>query len=410
METEIKYIDNLCVKITDGSHFSPEDDEKGQYPMYSVKDMEYNSFSNQDCKHIGQDVFDKLSRQDCRPLKDDIVIAKDGSYLKYVFKVKEDLDACILSSIAILRPNKKVIDPDYFVYLMRSASVKNAMANYVSGSALPRIILSDFKKMKIAICSDLNKQKHIASILSAYDSQIENNQKRIKLLEQMAENLYKEWFVRFRFPGYENAEFEGGVPKGWKIEKLSDVFNFQEGPGIRNWQYVDEDGVKFINIRCIKNGDVKLESASMISKEEAYGKYKHFLLRENDIVMSCSGTLGRSAIIRKEHLPLCLNTSVIRFWPKIQEEDFSFLYGYLHSTDFINKQSEMASGAAQVNFGPMHLKLMKLLVPPKKVRIEYHKVLLPIIQLTLILKKEIDTLSIQRDLLLPRLMSGKLSI
>ena len=126
--------------------------------------------------------------------------------------------------------------------------------------------------------------------------------------------------------------------------------------------------------------------------------------------MSCSGTLGRSAIIRKEHLPLCLNTSVIRFWPKIQEEDFSFLYGYLHSTDFINKQSEMASGAAQVNFGPMHLKLMKLLVPPKKVRIEYHKVLLPIIQLTLILKKEIDTLSIQRDLLLPRLMSGKLSI
>ena len=226
----------------------------------------------------------------------------------------------------------------------------------------------------------------------------------------MAENLYKEWFVRFRFPGYENAEFEGGVPKGWKIEKLSDVFNFQEGPGIRNWQYVDEDGVKFINIRCIKNGDVKLESASMISKEEAYGKYKHFLLRENDIVMSCSGTLGRSAIIRKEHLPLCLNTSVIRFWPKIQEEDFSFLYGYLHSTDFINKQSEMASGAAQVNFGPMHLKLMKLLVPPKKVRIEYHKVLLPIIQLTLILKKEIDTLSIQRDLLLPRLMSGKLSI
>ena len=410
METEIKYIDNLCVKITDGSHFSPEDDEKGQYPMYSVKDMEYNSFSKQDCKHIGQDVFDKLSRQDCRPLKDDIVIAKDGSYLKYVFKVKEDLDACILSSIAILRPNKKVIDPDYFVYLMRSASVKNAMANYVSGSALPRIILSDFKKMKIAICSDLNKQKHIAYILSAYDSQIENNQKRIKLLEQMAENLYKEWFVRFRFPGYENAEFEGGVPKGWKIEKLSDVFNFQEGPGIRNWQYVDEDGVKFINIRCIKNGDVKLESASMISKEEAYGKYKHFLLRENDIVMSCSGTLGRSAIIRKEHLPLCLNTSVIRFWPKIQEEDFSFLYGYLHSTDFINKQSEMASGAAQVNFGPMHLKLMKLLVPPKKVRIEYHKVLLPIIQLTLILKKEIDTLSIQRDLLLPRLMSGKLSI
>ena len=301
----------------------------------------------------------------------------------------------------------KKADYEYvYYYLKLQSETLNKLANGGAQQNLNSKIIKDFK----IPLPTLAIQHRIASILSAYDSQIENNQKRIKLLEQMAENLYKEWFVRFRFPGYENAEFEGGVPKGWKIEKLSDVFNFQEGPGIRNWQYVDEDGVKFINIRCIKNGDVKLESASMISKEEAYGKYKHFLLRENDIVMSCSGTLGRSAIIRKEHLPLCLNTSVIRFWPKIQEEDFSFLYGYLHSTDFINKQSEMASGAAQVNFGPMHLKLMKLLVPPKKVRIEYHKVLLPIIQLTLILKKEIDTLSIQRDLLLPRLMSGKLSI
>lgn len=301
----------------------------------------------------------------------------------------------------------KKADYEYvYYYLKLQSETLNKLANGGAQQNLNSKIIKDFK----IPLPTLAIQHRIASILSAYDSQIENNQKRIKLLEQMAESLYKEWFVRFRFPGYENAEFEGGVPKGWKIEKLSDVFNFQEGPGIRNWQYVDEDGVKFINIRCIKNGDVKLESASMISKEEAYGKYKHFLLRENDIVMSCSGTLGRSAIIRKEHLPLCLNTSVIRFWPKIQEEDFSFLYGYLHSTDFINKQSEMASGAAQVNFGPMHLKLMKLLVPPKKVRIEYHKVLLPIIQLTLILKKEIDTLSIQRDLLLPRLMSGKLSI
>lgn len=302
----------------------------------------------------------------------------------------------------------EVINNLYLYYYLKLNL--NYIKNFASGATFPELSANRIKNIKITFCKSLHEQQKIASILSAYDSQIENNQKRIKLLEQMAENLYKEWFVRFRFPGYENAEFEGGVPKGWKIEKLSDVFNFQEGPGIRNWQYVDEDGVKFINIRCIKNGDVKLESASMISKEEAYGKYKHFLLRENDIVMSCSGTLGRSAIIRKEHLPLCLNTSVIRFWPKIQEEDFSFLYGYLHSTDFINKQSEMASGAAQVNFGPMHLKLMKLLVPPKKVRIEYHKVLLPIIQLTLILKKEIDTLSIQRDLLLPRLMSGKLSI
>lgn len=336
----------------------------------------------------------------------DILLSNIRPYFKKIW-FADCIGGCS-NDVLVFHPNKD-IDAKFLYYVLSDNNFFNYATLTSKGTKMPRGTKRAILKYWIPNLSLATQQK-IASLLSAYDSQIENNQKRIKLLEQMAENLYKEWFVRFRFPGYENAEFEGGVPKGWKIEKLSDVFNFQEGPGIRNWQYVDEDGVKFINIRCIKNGDVKLESASMISKEEAYGKYKHFLLRENDIVMSCSGTLGRSAIIRKEHLPLCLNTSVIRFWPKIQEEDFSFLYGYLHSTDFINKQSEMASGAAQVNFGPMHLKLMKLLVPPKKVRIEYHKVLLPIIQLTLILKKEIDTLSIQRDLLLPRLMSGKLSI
>lgn len=336
----------------------------------------------------------------------DILLSNIRPYFKKIW-FADCIGGCS-NDVLVFHPNKD-IDAKFLYYVLSDNNFFNYATLTSKGTKMPRGTKRAILKYWIPNLSLATQQK-IASLLSAYDSQIENNQKRIKLLEQMAENLYKEWFVRFRFPGYENAEFEGGVPKGWKIEKLSDVFNFQEGPGIRNWQYVDEDGVKFINIRCIKNGDVKLESASMISKEEAYGKYKHFLLRENDIVMSCSGTLGRSAIIRKEHLPLCLNTSVIRFWPKIQEEDFSFLYGYLHSTDFINKQSEMASGAAQVNFGPMHLKLMKLLVPTKKVRIEYHKVLLPIIQLTLILKKEIDTLSIQRDLLLPRLMSGKLSI
>lgn len=220
----IHCINDLCVKITDGSHFSPQDEQEGQYPMYSVKDMDYNGFVDSGYKTIGEEVYQKLCKSDCRPLKNDVLIAKDGSYLKNVFKCHTDLDACILSSIAILRPNTNVIDPDYFVYLMRTKSVKNAMASYVSGSALPRIILKDFKKMKLEMISDINLQSIISSVLVNYDQAIENNNKRIKILEQMIDKIYKEWFVRFRFPGYENAEFEGGIPKGWEIVRIGNNF------------------------------------------------------------------------------------------------------------------------------------------------------------------------------------------
>ena len=92
----------------------------------------------------------------------------------------------------------------------------------------------------------------------------------------------------------------------WKEIPLSDIIFFQEGPGIRNWQYVG-DGVRFINIRCINNGEIDISTANMISEEEANGKYAHFMLEPYDIVMSCSGTLGRYAIVQQKDLPLCLN-------------------------------------------------------------------------------------------------------
>ena len=160
-------IGNLCTKITDGSHFSPVERDEG-FPMYSSKDMLYDCFDDSSVKRIGKEDFDKLVNQDCKPQIDDVLIIKDGnSYLKRVFRIKEDIEAVILSSIAILRPNKNIIDPQYFTYVLRTASVYNAMANYVSGAAIPRVVLRDFKKMKLRIHKDLYKQKQVATILSA---------------------------------------------------------------------------------------------------------------------------------------------------------------------------------------------------------------------------------------------------
>ena len=196
----------------------------------------------------------------------------------------------------------------------------------------------------------------------------------------------------------------------WTVVPLSQIIYFQEGPGIRNWQYVTKNGTKFINIRCITDGDIVTDSANMISNEEANGKYAHFMLDPYDIVMSCSGTLGRYAIVRPRHLPLCLNTSVIRFKPVRGTIDFPFLYGYLTSQEFLNKQQELACGSVQANFGPTHLKSMELYDPPEAERQAFYDIAMPLITNILHFRDESNKLTELRDTLLPRLMSGELDV
>ena len=235
------------------------------------------------------------------------------------------------------------------------------------------------------------------------EDKIENNRKICANLEAQAQAIFKSWFVDFE-------PFGGKIPQGWKMGKLGDEIAYQEGPGIRNWQYVERGGTRFINIRCINDGEITTDTANMISNEEANGKYAHFMLKENDIVMSCSGTLGRYAVVRKCHLPLCLNTSVIRFYPKRDHYDFSWILGYLGSADFLEQQKAMANGSCQVNFGPTHLKQMQIVIPDKAVRKRYHEIVYPLICQAMCCKDESRSLAALRDALLPKLMSGEIDV
>ena len=190
---------DVCIRITDGAHYSPAGVKEG-YPMLSVKDMKQNNFEYSACRFISEKDYLDLVKGDCKPLKNDVLIAKDGSYLKHVFVTKEEREEVILSSIGILRPNLNLINPYYLKYYLHTASVKKAVAKkYVSGSALPRIILKNFGEIEI-IKKSLTEQKKIASVLSALDDKIELNNQINTELEAMAKTLYDYWFVQFDFP------------------------------------------------------------------------------------------------------------------------------------------------------------------------------------------------------------------
>ena len=153
-------------------------------------------------------------------------------------------------------------------------------------------------------------------------------------------------------------------PSNWRICKLPEVVYFQEGTGLRKFQY-RTSGIPFLNIRTLLNGRVNRKLCQYISTEEVEQKYKHFLLNEGDIICSTSGTLGKTAVIHAEDLPLLLNTSVMRF-RSLNEEIITqkYIHLYLKSDFFINQAINASTGSAQVNVGPTHMKTFDIPVPP----------------------------------------------
>ncbi len=299
------------------------------------------------------------------------------------------------------------------------------------GSAQPILNKSAFSEIRID-CPPLDVQQAIVDVLQPFDDRIALLRETNATLEAIAQALFKSWFVDFDpvharargeqpeglpeplaalFPDSFEESPLGLVPRGWRVEPLSDVMDFKEGPGIRNWQYTNSDeGTRFINIRCIQDGDLTIETANRISDEEANGKYAHFHLASWDVVVSTSGTLGRSAIVREEHLPLMLNTSVIRFRPVVGRTVFSFLYQYLNGVEFLYKLESMASGSVQKNFGPMHLKQIQLVCPPFSVLQAYEGICRPLYEKIVANRAQAQNLATLRDTLLPRLISGQLRL
>ena len=325
----------------------------------------------------------------------------------------------------IVRGNHKA-NTRYLMYALSELDI----SGYLTGSTMPKLTQGNMNRISL-LTPPLPEQRAIAHILGTLDDKIELNRRMNETLEEMARALFKSWFVDFdpvrakmegRDPGLPEhladlfpdrlVESElGEIPEGWNVFPLSEIMDFKEGPGIRHWQYTNSvEGTRFINIRCIQDGDLLLSTSNRITTDEANGRYAHFHLREWDIVISSSGTLGRSAVVRNAHLPLLLNTSVIRFRPVKGATSFSYLHGYLNSSVFLDELRSLATGSVQKNFGPTHLRQMRVLSPPYHCIERYEEITGPFLRETITKRTCNDTLAALRDTLMPKLVSGKLRV
>ena len=301
-------------------------------------------------------------------------------------------------------------NPHYLLYLFRYYLPYLQLIGGGTGSGTPIISKGKFSKLKYPVHQDFTIQKKIANFLSTYDELIENNNKRIKLLEQIAENLYKEWFVRFRFPNHENTEFENGIPKGWEIKRIGDIARVKSGFAFKSEWWTDE-GVPVIKIKDIQNNTIDFSDLSRVSEENT-ANAKQFFVVEGDLLIAMTGaTIGKLALVPHSDEKLVVNQRVGKFFcGDTPINKVAFLY-YTLQQNWVQELIAMIAGsnAAQPNISPFDIEKIKVLYNKEVVNLFNEKVS-TILEQLLLLRKTNKNLIKQRDLLLPRLMSGKLEV
>lgn len=336
----------------------------------------------------------------------DVLIARTGATTGYNYVVPNGINNTVYASYLIrFILNKELILPLFMKYVLKSQSFYGFVNNYIGGSAQPGMNANVFTKFNSIPKYSLPIQQKIASILSTYDTLIENNNRRIRLLEQMAENLYKEWFVRFRFPGHEKVEMENGLPKGWKIKRIADFGRIETGktPPMSNQELYGGD------ILFVKTPDMHekmfVSSTSETLSQEGNNYQLTKLLPVNSIMVSCIGTAGVVSINAKSaHTNQQINSIILN-----NLEDLEWLYYVCRQ---LKPTIELfgATGATMTNLSKSKFEKLKIVVPKADIRNSFHKRIRPYFKDIFTLEQQNTLLTRQRDLLLPRLMSGKLEV
>mgnify|MGYP001775043438 CR=1 FL=1 len=278
-----------------------------------------------------------------------------------------------------------------------------------TGATVASLRLNNFLKMKLNLPLRQAQDK-IANILSTYDKLIENNDKRIAILEQEAEELYKEWFVRFRFPGHEKLKFVDGLPFEWSYARFKDIATIIRGVSYSSDEIDVPEGNYLVNLKNIRS-----YGGYNFNEEKTYiGSYKGTqTLTKLDLIMGVTDMtqdrrcVGSVALCPEFDKPAIISADLIKILSKYSNV---FLYCHLKFGNYSKYISEFANGANVLHLRPKYLENIKILMPSKDLIEKFSSICIPIFNNILNLVNQNNNLQNQRDYLLPRLMSGKLEV
>lgn len=319
---------------------------------------------------------------------------------------QEALPARVNQHVAIIRPNSDRVNPRFLCYYLISPLMQSYLLSIAGNGgtrkALTKGMLEDFQ----IPCPSLEVQGRIIDLVGSYDDLIENNRRRMELLEASARHLYEEWFVRLRFPGHEHTRIVNGVPEGWEILPLESVAEFRLGKMLDQVKNKGEARPYLANVN-VRWGQIELTDLREMRFEEH--EMDAFGLKYGDIVMCEGGEPGRCAIW-KDQLPGMMIQKAIHRIRARAGVDYSYLYYCLRHLGLSGQLATLFTGATIKHLPREKLAKVSVMVPTARLADLFKEQVHPIERQIALLQSSSRKASEARDLLLPRLMSGEVAV
>ena len=406
MKWEKTTIGKHCT-VTSSKRFHLSDRSESGIPFYCSKEIiqKVNGQEITDCDYIKEEAYEDVKKRFGVPEKDDLLITTRGTYgLPYIYK-ETDRFYFADGNLTWLKDFDDKLSVNYLYYWILSYEGQKKIDAIAKGTAQKAVPIALIRDIELAI-PPLETQHRIASILSAYDDLIENNQKQIKLLEEAAQRLYKEWFVDLRFPGYENVKIVDGVPEGWKIEKIGNFVSTTSGgtPSRTHKEYYESGTNLWVKTQELKDSYI-IDTDEKIT-DEAIKKSSAKIIPNGSLLLAMYGaTIGKLGIANCD---LTCNQACCVF---LFENDIwkrEYLYCWLiENRVFLVSQGK---GAAQPNLSQALIKAIDILIPNENLVKRFSKITSVMFQKKCNLEIQIKSLNEARDRLLPKVMSGEIEV
>lgn len=380
-----KRLQDIALNITDGKHGDCEGAENSGFYFISCKDVHDGAIHYDGARQITEkDFLDTHKRTMLEP--NDILVTNSGTIgrMALVKDVPTTYKTTFQKSVAIIKPNQEIIRPAYLYYCLLNCV--NQFINQSNGSAQKNLLLGTMRNFEIEYEEEFDKQDKIINILQTYDSLIENNRKQIKLLEEAAQRLYKEWFVDLRFPGYEGTEIVDGLPSGWSEGILGDIAVFKRGKTITKAQ--------------VQEGNVPVVAGGL---EPAYYHNKANTVAP---VITVSGSGANAGFAR------LYNTDVFASDCSFADSETTPYLFFVYCFVKENKASldALQKGAAQPHVYAKDINALVLAIPNEKLLKSFCENVSQYFAKIKALQKQIELAIQARDRLLPKLMSGEIEV
>jgi type I restriction enzyme S subunit len=408
-------IKNIYKGLYDGPHATPRPAVKGPIFLGIKNVTEDGQLDLVNVRHIAEDDFADWTRR-VQPQENDLVFTYEATLNRYAL-IPDGFRGCLGRRMALIRPNLEVVDVKYLFYYFFTDEWRSVIRNnMLSGSTVDRIPLTGFPDFPVRI-PPLPTQRRIAGILSAYDDLIENSQRRIKILEEMARRLYREWFVYFRFPGHEGCRLVdsplGEIPEGWEVKTLNDVaediVDYRGKTPTKLGGEWSDTGIIALSALNVKGGRlVNLEKSKRV-EEDLFARWMKNPLRQGDILMTSEAPLGELFFLCR-HERYCLSQRLFSIRADRKAISSIILYFNLESEQTQHELRSRASGSTVSGIRQSELRNVPLIIPSLDIQVRAERILQQLAEQIHTLDVQIQNLRSTRDLLLPRLLSGQIDV